>query len=150
MIRLFWMDWTASDDSSQVFELKYSGYVDEKCNLLWKYQSRNTGMQVVVAQVKGPIVCGHFCLATEALDDDGLPHTLEHLVFMGSKSYPYKGVLDVLANRCLASGTNAWTDTDHTCYTFTTAGSEGFLNLLPIYLDHILNPTLTVGVTCTC
>ncbi|KAH3800865.1 hypothetical protein DPMN_154508 [Dreissena polymorpha] len=28
--------------------------------------------------------------ATEAHDDDGLPHTLEHLVFMGSEDYPYK------------------------------------------------------------
>ena len=53
-------------------------------------------------------------------------------------------MLDLLANRCLASGTNAWTDTDHTCYTMTNAGSEGFLNLLPIYLEHILYPTLTV------
>ena len=56
----------------------------------------------------------------------------------------FKGLLDLFANRCLAQGTNAWTDTDHTCYTMTTAGSEGFLNLLPIYLDHILYPTLTV------
>ncbi len=73
----------------------------------------------------------------------------------------------MLANRCLASGTNAWTgkdniqkkkivselsftrfyrpDTDHTCYTMTTAGKDGFLELLPIYLDHILYPTLTVS-----
>lgn len=49
------------------------------------------------------------CLATEAHDDDGLPHTLEHLIFLGSEDYPYKGVLDLVANRCLASGTNAWT-----------------------------------------
>lgn len=147
---------------NEVFELQLASVVDEKANVLWKFKSRNTGMQIVVAQVSGPLVCGHLCLATEALDDDGLPHTLEHLVFMGSKSFPYKGVLDVLANRCLASGTNAWTDTDHTCYTYSTAGSEGFLNLLPIYLDHILNPTLTVQThecsshscfevnTCTC
>ena len=85
----------------------------------------------------------YFCLATEAHDDDGLPHTLEHLIFLGSHSYPYKGMLDILANRCLASGTNAWTDTDHTCYTMTTAGSQGFLSLLPIYVDHILHPLLT-------
>ena len=25
----------------------------------------------------------------------------------------------------------------------TTAGSEGFLNILPVYLDHILRPTIT-------
>ncbi len=58
---------------------------------------------------------------------------------------PFQGVLDTLANRCLAQGTNAWTDTDHTCYTVMTAGSQGFLNLMPIYLDHVLYPTLTVS-----
>lgn len=52
---------------------------------------------------------GFFTLSTEAHDDDGLPHTLEHLIFLGSELYPYKGVLDLVANRCLASGTNAWT-----------------------------------------
>jgi secreted Zn-dependent insulinase-like peptidase len=67
-------------------------------------------------------------VATEALTepgvwhcDDGLPHTLEHLVFLGSEAYPYKGVLDKLANRCLAQGTNAWTDVDHTAYTVPRA-----------------------------
>ena len=65
------------------------------------------------------------------------------IIIMKYHSY-CQGVLDLLANRCLASGTNAWTDTDHTCYTMTTAGSEGFLQLLPIYVDHILHPTLKV------
>lgn len=35
------------------------------------------------------------------------------------------------------------TDTDHTCYTIKTVGRDGFLELLPIYLDHILFPTLS-------
>lgn len=35
----------------------------------------------------------YFVLATEAHDDDGLPHTLEHLIFLGSELYPYKGTL---------------------------------------------------------
>lgn len=35
------------------------------------------------------------------------------------------------------------TDTDHTAYTLTTAGAEGFLNLLPVYLSHVLFPTIT-------
>uniref|UniRef100_A0A182YI36 Uncharacterized protein n=1 Tax=Anopheles stephensi TaxID=30069 RepID=A0A182YI36_ANOST len=108
-----------------------------------KYRSDRTGLTVIVGEVEGPVVNGYFTLATEAHDDDGLPHTLEHLIFLGSEKYPYKGILDLVANRCLASGTNAWTDRDHTCYTMTTAGSEGFLSLLPVYLDHILYPTLT-------
>lgn len=114
-----------------------------------KYRSDRTGLTVVLGEVEGPVVNGYFTLATESHDDDGLPHTLEHLIFLGSEKYPYKGVLDLLANRCLASGTNAWTDTDHTCYTMTTAGSEGFLALLPIYLDHILYPTLTESAFTT-
>ncbi|XP_048587317.1 uncharacterized protein C05D11.1 isoform X1 [Nematostella vectensis] len=114
-----------------------------------KYRSKRTGIQFCFAQVRGPLVNGFLCLATEAHDDDGLPHTLEHLVFMGSEQYPYKGLLDLLANRCLAQGTNAWTATDHTCYTIETAGSEGFINLLPIYLDHVLYPTLTESAYIT-
>lgn len=126
---------------TDAYELQYSGRVNE-VTPVFKYRSRRSGLRVVVAQVEGPLVSGFFCVATEANDDDGLPHTLEHLIFMGSEDYPFKGVLDLVANRCLSSGTNAWTDTDHTCYTMTTAGSDGFLKLMPLYLDHILYPTL--------
>jgi len=41
------------------------------------------------------IIKRHFMFyfsATEAHDDDGLPHTLEHLVFLGSEDYPFKAV----------------------------------------------------------
>ncbi|KAI8097852.1 Metalloenzyme, LuxS/M16 peptidase-like protein [Gilbertella persicaria] len=108
-----------------------------------KLRSDKIGLTVMLADIEGPLVNGYFALATESFDDFGCPHTLEHLVFLGSQQYPYKGVLDSLANRAIAQGTNAWTDVDHTCYTITTAGSEGFLKLLPIYVDHILYPTLT-------
>ena len=107
-----------------------------------KYVSSLTGLRVVLAMAESPIVNGYFCLATEATTNDGLPHTLEHLIFLGSEDYPYKEVLDLLANRCLADRTNAWTDTDHTCYTVYTAGPDGFIQILPVYLDHILHPTL--------
>lgn len=127
---------------SSSFQLVYSTKAYNKIPI-FEYESTTTGLTVVIAEVDGPIVNGFFCIATEAFDDDGLPHTLEHLIFLGSEEYPYKGVLDLLANRCFASGTNAWTDVDHTCYTMETAGSQGFLALMPIYLEHILYPTLT-------
>ncbi|CAK0856196.1 unnamed protein product [Prorocentrum cordatum] len=106
------------------------------------YRCSETGLRVAQAKVQSPTVHGYFAVQTEAFTDYGEPHTLEHLIFLGSERYPYKGVLDVLANRCLAQGTNAWTDVDHTCYTVDTAGSEGFLRILPVYLDHVLFPTL--------
>lgn len=66
------------------------------------------------------------CLVTETHDNDGLPHTLEHLTFMGSKKYPYKGILDLIANRCMASGTNAFTAQDHTAYELITVSNLSF------------------------
>ncbi|KAJ5647133.1 hypothetical protein N7490_003505 [Penicillium lividum] len=107
-----------------------------------EYESQRTGMRVVVIDQKGPKVNGYFVLATEIHDDSGAPHTLEHLCFMGSRNYRYKGFLDKLATRVYSS-TNAWTATDHTAYTLDTAGWEGFARILPVYLEHVIAPTLT-------
>lgn len=48
-----------------------------------------------------------FIKATEPHDNSGTPHALEHLIYGGSEDYPYKGVLDILANRYLSYGCNA-------------------------------------------
>lgn len=107
-----------------------------------KWRSSRTGLQLTYVNQPSPIVSGYFAVATEIADDSGCPHTLEHLIFMGSKTFPYKGLLDNLGNRMFSS-TNAWTGVDQTVYTLTTAGWEGFRILLPIYLEHLLYPTLT-------
>ena len=107
-----------------------------------QYESERTGMRVVVVDQKGPKLFGYFVLATEIYDDTGAPHTLEHLCFMGSKSYKYKGFLDKLATRAYSS-LNAWTATDHTAYTVETAGWAGLAQIIPVYLDHLILPTLT-------
>ncbi len=107
-----------------------------------QYESERSGMRVIVADRKGPKINGYFTLATEIFDDSGAPHTLEHLVFMGSKNYQYKGLLDKLAGRAY-SGTNAWTAVDHTAYTLETAGWDGFAQILPVYLEHVILPNIT-------
>ncbi|KAG2207105.1 hypothetical protein INT46_004081 [Mucor plumbeus] len=125
--------------------VNFSSFSVDPCETIQikRYKSLKTGLTAVHADIEGPLVSGFLALATKVLNDDGCPHTLEHLVFLGSEKYPYKGALDSLAPRAYAPGTNAWTDVDHTCYTITTAGSDGFLQLLPVYVDHILYPTLT-------
>jgi Zn-dependent M16 (insulinase) family peptidase len=47
----------------------------------WKYAE--SGLTVCHVKTSGPIVHGFLGIATEAHDDDGLPHTLEHLIFLG-------------------------------------------------------------------
>lgn len=131
---------TTSKSFRLVSEVKQK---ETACNMpIQKYISDRTGMRLYVCNAAGPVIEGYFSLATEASDDDGLPHTLEHMIFLGSEDYPYAGVLDILANKIYAAGTNAWTDTDNTTYTISTVEKNGFLQFLPIYLDHILFPLL--------
>ncbi|KAI9345270.1 hypothetical protein BDR26DRAFT_856658 [Obelidium mucronatum] len=107
------------------------------------YKHARTQLRVVFAALPGPLVSAQVVLPTGALDDAGLPHTLEHLVFCGSAAFPRRGFLDTLATRSLSTGSNAYTAEDHTCYSIATAGAEGFCRVLPCLVDHILNPTLT-------
>ena len=48
-----------------------------------KYRSGKTNLTLVHAKAESPLVNGYFCLATEEFTNDGLPHTLEHLIFLG-------------------------------------------------------------------
>lgn len=120
----------------QEFKTEYSA------TNLTQYESTRTGMRVVVVDGEGPRVDGFFTLATEIHDDSGAPHTLEHLCFMGSRSYRYKGLLEKLSSRSY-SEINAWTATDHTAYELHSAGWTAFSQILPVYLEHILLPNLT-------
>jgi len=123
-------------NETQKFKTDYSP------TTLTQYDSARTGMRVVVVDQEGPTIHGSFVLATEIHDDSGAPHTLEHLCFLGSKNHRYKGVLDKIANRAYAD-TNAYTATDHTEYILDSAGWEGFAQILPVYLEHLIAPTLT-------
>jgi hypothetical protein len=91
--------------------------VDMLGNQATLYESPETGLRGMLIATGEPLSNVHVVIATEANTnewshkDDGLPHTLEHAIFLGSDLYPFKGILDKLANRSLADGTNAWTAT---------------------------------------
>lgn len=106
------------------------------------YKHLASGMRFVFVAIPGPQATATIIVPTVVKDSRGLPHTLEHLVFCGSKNYPNRGYLDSLANRCLSTGTNAYTTEDYTGYTIATAGRDGMAEILPVFLDHVLHPTL--------
>ena len=105
---------------------------------------RVTGMRVAVLRVAGPLCSASVVVPTEPEcgDTRGLPHCLEHLVFLGTRTEP-RGLLDTFAVRCLTPGTNAFTAEDHTEFTVTGAGAAGVCRLLPHFLAHIFAPALT-------
>eukprot|EP00960_Hanusia_phi_P012543 366536-Hanusia_phi.AAC.1 len=107
------------------------------------YKHHGSGLRIAICKLPGPLCQADIVIPTACSDDKGLPHCLEHLIFMGSARYPSRGFLDKLANLCVSQGTNAWTDRDHTAYNAVTAGADGILQLLPVFLDHVFSPTLT-------
>lgn len=101
-----------------------------------------SGVRIILFATAGPLVSTTIFVGTEPISNAGHPHTLEHIVFLGSHNHPQRGYLDTLAYRCMSCGTNAWTDTEFTAYTTVNAGFEGCSNLLPCYLDHVLRPKI--------
>ena len=61
------------------------------------YESKKTGLRGLLMETGEPLCSLHVVIGTESdtfdwtHKDDGLPHTLEHAIFMGSELYPYKG-----------------------------------------------------------
>ncbi|KAI9034064.1 Metalloenzyme, LuxS/M16 peptidase-like protein [Hyaloraphidium curvatum] len=100
-------------------------------------------LRTLALPLPGPLSYVWAIVPTRVKDGRGLPHTLEHLVFCGSRNAPHRGLLDLLAVRALSNGTNAYTTEDHTAYTLTAAGGRNLLKVLPTFLDHVLNPVLS-------
>ncbi|BGP21371.1 hypothetical protein JCM10295v2_000245 [Rhodotorula toruloides] len=108
-----------------------------------KYRSTASGLKVVWADCPGTVCRFWTTVLTEVFSLNGTPHTKEHLTFTASQHFPWCGVLDALSSRVLSHGTNAWTEVDNTTYTFDCASVEGMLDIVPVYLDHILFPLMT-------
>jgi Zn-dependent M16 (insulinase) family peptidase len=106
----------------------------------WRHTA--TGIRVIKFSEPGPLVSVSIIVGTVPWSDAGHPHTLEHIIFLGSSLFPERGYLDTLACRCLGNGTNAFTANEYTCYTASTAGFEGFSHVLPCLLDHVLRPRI--------
>ncbi|KAJ1726394.1 hypothetical protein LPJ72_006352, partial [Coemansia sp. Benny D160-2] len=100
-------------------------------------------MRVVVCRMPSPIYSAYITVPTLSVNDKGLPHALEHLVLCGSKNYPIRGYLGALAARNCSLETNGRTSGDHTEYTIFSAAEDAMANILPVFLDHVLNPLLS-------
>ena len=98
-----------------------------------KYRSRLTGLTIALAKADTPIIHGDFCLSIKDEEDDGLPYLLQSAIFYGD-------ALNIPAIHSLGKDREYGHKVDHTCYTLSTAGTSGFLEILPIYVDHILFP----------
>ncbi len=79
----------------------------------WRHT--RSGVRVARFCAPGPLVSLSIFVGTEPVDNAGHPHTLEHIIFLGSKRHPQRGYLDNLACRSLGEGTNAFTANEVRC-----------------------------------
>ena len=73
------------------------------------FKHAQSDFRCVFVPLPGPLVSATILVPTLADSHKGLAHTLEHLIFCGSKHFPYRGYLDYLATRALSTGTNGAT-----------------------------------------
>ncbi|WP_185967940.1 insulinase family protein [Thalassotalea sp. PS06] len=82
----------------------------------------DNGLRVVIVENKETeraaasmvVNAGHF---DDPDDTQGLAHFLEHMLFLGTKSYPDSGEYQSFISQHNGSN-NAWTGTEHTCFYF--------------------------------
>ncbi|KAH8740687.1 insulinase [Cryptosporidium ryanae] len=83
------------------------------------------------------------CFTTIPENNRGIPHALEHLLFNGSKKFPFNDSIDKISNRLYCPYVNAFTTDDSTSYEFESINEESFCLMLDVWLDHLLNPILS-------
>jgi Zn-dependent M16 (insulinase) family peptidase len=77
---------------------------------------------------------------TVPLPQQGCQHSLEHLVFNGSRKYPLNDVFFEIRKRSVNTDLNAATDIDLTWYHFSTTNETDFHQLLDLYLSAVFFP----------
>jgi len=81
---------------------------------------------------------GHF---SDPEDREGLAHFLEHMLFLGTKSYPDGSEYQKYISQHGGSN-NAWTATEHTCFFFDIHNSH-FVEALDRFSQFFISPLLS-------
>ncbi len=79
---------------------------------------------------------------TPPQSSNGIAHIMEHSVLCGSRKYPLKEPFVELVKGSLNTFLNAFTYPDKTCYPVASQNLQDFYNLIDVYLDATLYPTI--------
>lgn len=79
---------------------------------------------------------------TPPKDDTGVFHILEHSVLNGSRKFPVKEPFVNLLKTSMQTFLNALTFTDKTMYPVASTNEQDLMNLMDVYLDAVLHPSI--------
>ena len=117
----------------EIEELNGYGYVLEH---------KKTGARVLLIENDDTNKVFSIAFRTPPADDTGVAHILEHYVLCGSDKFPSKDPFIELAKGSLNTFLNAMTYPDKTVYPVASCNDRDFQNLMDVYLDGVLHPSI--------
>lgn len=114
--------------------------------LVAKRYRHDCGMEVISLEAQDPENLFVAYFPTDAADDTGSAHIIEHSVLEGSEKFPVKDPFVCLLKSSVATFLNACTYSDRTLYPFTTCCKQDYFNLLEVYWDAVFHPRLSRDV----
>ncbi|KAG5455632.1 MAG: hypothetical protein BJ554DRAFT_4886, partial [Olpidium bornovanus] len=105
------------------------------------YKHTQCDFRVIFADVRGPLASATIVVGTLSDNHKGLPHTLEHRA-LPPPWFPRLACKPPVCERNQRVHSRYPPKEDHTAYSIVTAGQQGMCEVLPVFVDHVLNPTL--------
>ncbi len=109
---------------------------------LWELEHETSGARLVWLDRADENKAFGIAFKTIPEDSTGVFHILEHSVLGGSDKYPVKEPFVELLKSSVNTFLNALTFPDKTVYPFSSRNDKDFLNLLDVYLDAVLHPSI--------
>src|SRR5688572_18832159 len=128
---------------SKSFKLVREQNIPELNSVAKLYTHKRTGARLlsVINDDENKVFSINF--RTTPKDSTGVAHILEHSVLNGSEKYPVKEPFVELLKGSLATFVNAFTFPDKTCYPVASQNVQDFYNLIDVYMDAVLHPSIT-------
>jgi presequence protease len=128
---------------SKAFTLVREQNIPELNSVAKLYLHKRTGARLlsVINDDENKVFSINF--RTTPKDSTGVAHILEHSVLGGSEKYPVKEPFVELLKGSLATFVNAFTFPDKTCYPVASQNVQDFYNLIDVYMDAVLHPSIT-------
>lgn len=116
--------------------------IAEMQGTLWEMEHTSSGAKLAWLQRADENMTFAIGFRTIPTDSTGVFHILEHSVLAGSEKYPVKEPFVELLKSSLQTFLNAMTYPDKTVYPVSSRNKQDFHNLMDVYMDAVLHPTV--------